>query len=171
MRKVRQRSKHPLLASRPAGHWYPDLVGVIPSYPKTEAAWRNKSEGMRKRIEAYNRAGKTHARSTTPKGYKGEQKRLGTLWQFATMSAQGIMQTIRERGIVTDQDDPRVQLALTHAIGLIEAKDPETGVFIEAGSTRVQAMRLLCDFLKSKPATKQDVNINTAEQWLASLRK
>lgn len=82
------------------------------------------------------------------------------LWAKARKSASKTMTELRKVGVL-DGADPRAEEALETAVSVMRSPLRQ--------EMQLAAARLVLDFLKAKPATKTDLTINKAEQWLASL--
>jgi hypothetical protein len=81
--------------------------------------------------------------------------------QKAAVKAKEIVAKMKTKGIVDEDIDPRAEQALTAAVQVLETPTNQ--------QTKLAAARLLLDFLKSKPTSKQEVTVNAAEQWLAAI--
>jgi hypothetical protein len=68
---------------------------------------------------------------------------------------------MKEKGIIPPDIDERAEKALTVAVEILEEPGDKR--------TRLAAGRLLLDFLKAKPASKSEITVNKAEEWLAAV--
>lgn len=82
------------------------------------------------------------------------------LWAKARKSASKTMTELKKAGALEGMD-PRVEEALEAAMSTMRSPQRQ--------EIKLAAARLVLDFLKSKPATKTDLTVNKAEQWLADL--
>jgi hypothetical protein len=82
------------------------------------------------------------------------------LCAVAHESAKDTMSELKKSGAIGDLD-PRAEEALQSAIEVMR----------KPGSKSVQltAARLVLDFTKSKPASKSEISVNKAEEWLAQV--
>lgn len=60
-----------------------------------------------------------------------------------------------------DGVDPRAEEALTQAVKVMRAPGDK--------KVKLAAARLVLDFTRSKPASKSDITVNKAEEWLAAV--
>jgi len=166
---ARNGKRHPAYAGRPRGVWYPDLVGVVPGYPKTLEIWQKKSDICRARIIALNASDNPPTRAGVPDGWAGAKGRALRAAVAAGPRSKEIVDAMIDKGMVKDPDDERVVKALTVTVEILEAKDEETFKPLYTAKDRLSAARLLCDFLKAKPASKIEASVTKAEDFLAVL--
>jgi hypothetical protein len=105
------------------------------------------------------RAGKKSKRTGIPDGLRRdeiEKKRAR-----ASTQAKRIVKLMVEKYDINDQ---RAEEALEYAVGVIRAKADGT-------RDKLQAARLVLDFCKTKPASKSEVTIKSAEDLLNELEK
>lgn len=163
-RPGRARSRrHPLLRDRKRGVWYPDLVGVVPRYPKTEEAFKQMQESCRAQVIRLNAEGKAGGRKGVPDGWAGRKKEVSDIRAFHRAEATEIIKVMVEKGIVNE--DALANEALQFAISVV--RDGQTFQSRE----RLNAAKIVLDFTKAKPATKTEVTLNKAEQFLAELAR
>jgi hypothetical protein len=75
--------------------------------------------------------------------------------------AQQIVSKMKDKGVIEPDLDARAEKALTAAIEVLETPVNQ--------QTKLAAARLVLDFTKSKPTSKQEVTVNAAEAWLAAV--
>lgn len=161
---LNRQAKHPLLRARPPGQFYPDLVGVVPSYPKTKKAWEKMSKRMKRNWNRCNRDGR--ARWKGVKGRAGDKRAIGAIHEYSVTQGKLIVRQMKELGIMAANEDPRAEEMIEFACALVRAKDPTTKQFVSGDQARVAAMRLVLDFIKARPAGTSNVNVTSAEDWL-----
>jgi hypothetical protein len=88
------------------------------------------------------------------------KKQAEQLNQVAAESAKETMADLKKAGVLNGED-PRSEEALEAAIKVMR----------KPGDKKVQlaAARLVLDFTKSKPATKTEMTVNKAEEWLKAI--
>lgn len=102
---------------------------------------------------------------------KGFSSRLGVpdgmrkaeaypLVEAAKESAKETMSELKQAGVV-DGTDPRAEEALEAAIAVMRSPGDKKVALVAA--------RLVLDFTKSKPASKSEISVNKAEDWLAAV--
>ena len=159
---------HPLLRGRPRGHFYPDLVGKIPGYPKTYEAWKQKSDSCRERVIRLNAEGKCNRRGV-PDGWAGRKAEVVEVQKSSAVEASRAVKMMIESGMIDTPDDPRVEQALQVNVEIMLAVSPKDGTPAYTARERSAASRIILDFLKSKPTIRQDVTVAKAEDFLAVL--
>lgn len=86
-------------------------------------------------------------------------------WAKAKAEAKVIMQYLKENDMVdTPENDKYASMAeeaLEAAITVVRTPINQ--------QTKLTAARLVLDFTKSKPVSKQEVNVKTAEDWLSNV--
>lgn len=83
------------------------------------------------------------------------------IWADARATAEKVIRKMKDKGIITPQDDPRAVKALEEAVAVMETSAHT--------QLRLAAARLILDFTKSKPVMKTEHTINAAEQWLDAI--
>jgi hypothetical protein len=79
----------------------------------------------------------------------------------ARLEATLSMKKLTKAGVLTDDTAPEAREALHTALEVMRMPgDPKS---------KLAAARLVLDFTKAKPASKSEVTINTAEEWLAQV--
>lgn len=89
-------------------------------------------------------------------GYTREE--CAEIWALARTRAEKVITKMREDGTITEQDDPRVVKAFQAAVEVMDTPANQ--------GLKLQAARLIMDFLKAKPTSKQEVTVKSAEDWL-----
>lgn len=80
-------------------------------------------------------------------------------WYFARMYAKEVTRIMVDKEIIPD--DERVTKAFSSAVEVLESPMNQ--------GVKLQAARLILDFLKSKPVSKSEVSVSNAEDWLAQV--
>ena len=65
------------------------------------------------------------------------------------------------KGIITPEDDPRADEALKAALETMRTPANQ--------QTKLAAAKLILEYTKAKPASKSEVTVNKAEEWLAAI--
>lgn len=171
--KVRANNRrHPLLRARPRGQWYPDLVGIVYGYPKTQEDWQKRSDLMRQQIKLYNAEGIT-GRNGVPDGWAGKKTLIKKIKAEADVEAKLLVDDL----IVTKRfvpDNAESQMILQEALGIIVAEKhtPEqAAVPLYNVKDRLAAMKMAWDVVQRKPVTTSVVAETTAEDFLKALAK
>ncbi len=84
------------------------------------------------------------------------------IWKKARKRAKEDMEDLIKAGVTTSNDE-KANEALETALALMRSP--------MKNETRVAAARLVLDFTKAKPASKSEVTVNKAEEWLAAVTK
>lgn len=116
--------------------------------------WRAKATAKNREIATYRKQG---ARCGVPDGMRKEEAL--EKWAVAKESAKQTMADLKDAGALTA--DEKANEALETAITLMRSPMKQ--------ETRLAAARLVLDFTRSKPASKQDISVNKAEEWLAAV--
>lgn len=152
----------------PRGQWHPELVGIIPNYPKTLEDWERRREGGRKAFRNYfEKHGHFPGRKGVPDGWGRRGKECKAIREAAAVEAKGLVQTMKDKGIIDPDIDPRAQESLEFAVGVVRAKDKD-GNPAYAVKDHLTAARLILDFTKAKPASTSNINLQ-AETFLEEL--
>lgn len=146
--------------ARASRAWDPNKVGVIPSYPKTEAVWLERQAAARLRAQARHAEG-VFNRTGVPDGWAGRKHEVAEIRTVAREEATIIVKHMIDKEIVTPED-PRAEEALTVAVEIARDKTMQP-------ASRLQAARIVLDFTRQKPATKADVTVRKAEDFLMGL--
>ena len=146
------------------GVWHAQLVGLVPRYKKTAEAFARGYEKHAENMSKYRLSGVIN---------KGPDAPLGMLtYEFARLQnkAAAQAQTIVERMATEDPElTPSALKALAVAAEIMLTRDENTGKAIYAGTTRIAAARLICDFVQAKPAQRVDATVTRAEDFLTVL--
>jgi hypothetical protein len=159
IKRVRNRG-HVLLRDRPRGVWYPDLVGVVHAYPPTYEAWLKKQRIGIENIKGQTRAG-------TPNGWGGPKKRKVLMRLRAERDAR-VEKKMEEIKKVIEFADYRAEKAMEATLEVMEYKD-DNGKRLGDPRNILMAARLIFEYTQPKPASKSEVTVKSAEDWLASL--
>jgi len=161
-------NRHPLLRNRVKGVWYPDLVHKVPGYPTTQEAFDHLRAVARERTRKLNEEGRfsTQAKGI-PKGWAGRREELKTIHKKAEEEAKTIIENMLASGILTD-DGAMANASLQAALEIVTARD-DAGKYVYAPRERIQSLKTVLEFTKTKPVAKSEVSLNAAEAWLASL--
>jgi hypothetical protein len=81
----------------------------------------------------------------------------------AKQIAEETILKMADQGILTNEDDPRAVKALQAAVEVMNTPANQ--------QTKLAAARLILDYTKSKPASKSEVTVNKAEEWLAAVNR
>lgn len=100
---------------------------------------------------------KANWRYGIPDGMRREEAEAE--WAFARMYAKEVTKIMIEKEQIPD--DPKVTKAFEAAVEVLESPMSQ--------AIKLQAARLLLDFLKAKPAQKNEVTVKNAEDWLAQV--
>lgn len=169
-RKTSRRS--PLLKGRVRGQWYPDLVGKIRGYPKTQEIHDRRVDLMRTQIKLYNAEGIT-GRAGVPDGWAGKKKLIKQINAQASEEAGNIVEDLVVTGRFTP-DNAEAQVALRAALTMIVAEKhtPESApVPLYSPADRLKAMKLVLDTVQRKPVSTSVVAEGRAEDFLKDLAR
>lgn len=122
--------------------------------PEWRAQMTKKRQEQAKRRKAEGSVG----RYGVPDGMRKAQ--ADQLNQAASESAKETMSELKQTGVL-DGLDPRSEQALETAVKIMRAPGDK--------KVKLAAARLVLDFTKSKPASKSDITVNKAEEWLAAV--
>lgn len=157
-------------AEYPRGQWHPELIGIIPNYPKTLADWEVRRAAGRKAFQNYfEKHGHYPGRKGVPDGWGKRAAENKAIREAAAAEAKEIVKVMKDKGIIPDGTDPRAEEALEFAIGVVRAKDEKTGQPAYAVKDHLAAARTVLEWTKAKPASTANVNVNAAEAFLESL--
>lgn len=167
-RKRLQRSKnrkgHPLLAERPRGVFYPDLVGKVPGYPKTQETFDARAT-MKRRIHEYNAAGTT-SRDGIPNGWTRQEATAARL-KAAEQAKRIVDKMIEEKVFAPDCKEAREAMeALVAVVRAKKLRPDDKGSPLVPLSEVTKASKTILEFTQRKPLTSSAVTIKSAEDWL-----
>jgi len=166
---------------RPAGVWYPDLVGVVRSYPPTLEAFlvqqARTREFNRVRRPLYRPDGSMYHCAGVPKGYGRKRALITKIQERAYNEAAKVVELMKEREMLpTPQspDEERVEAAFGVAMEIMLARDDpqatgKPGKAIYSPDVRMKAVNTILTFLKSKPIVAIDARVTKAEDFLDSI--
>jgi hypothetical protein len=117
--------------------------------------WRARATEQNRRNSVNNKH--KGARCGVPDGMRKAEATV--LWDKAKESAKQTMAELKDAGALTT--DEKANEALETAITLMRSPMKQ--------ETRIAAARLVLDFTRSKPASKSDITVNKAEEWLAAV--
>lgn len=160
-------------ASRPPGFprgvWHPALIGIIHGYPKTQEDFNVRQEAGRKVWADYKaKHGHYPNRKGVPDGWGDRGREVLILRQRAAVEAKGIVKTMKDKGFVASDIDPRAEEALEFAVSVIRAKDDD-GKLAHAVKDHLAAVNIVLQYTKAKPASTSNVNVSAAENFLEAL--
>lgn len=174
-------------AHLPHGVWHPELVGVVRSYPPTQeeydrrnvnrianiarqkaaGRWTRKgvSNGNSRRQQKIDRAD-TRAASTIAR-HEARKQRIARVasHQAAIEAAPAEVKKMMDENFInaellTDAESGNVALKFVTAVVM----DPA-----QTMKDRLSAVKILAEFTKAKPVSKQEVAFKNSEDFLASL--
>lgn len=150
--------------------WDPNLVGKVHGYPKTQEKWQARSDLMRQQVRLYNAEGIT-GRNGVPDGWAGKKKLIREIIDHSQMVAKVIVDNlIADKKWEPDNAESRVILEEAMAVVLAEKYTPEQqAVPLYSVKDRLQAMKMVWDMVQKKPASKQELELQKAEDFLAAL--
>lgn len=157
---------------RPRGVWYPDLVGVVNAYPKTQESFDRRQANMRAMIVKMNAEGVT-GRKGVPNGWGGKKKQLTACREAAVNLGIKIVAEMKKRGIVTPENaDPRAETALEEMAAIVIAGEYSADgqkVYAYTAKERTAAATLVLKYGMCLPTTSQTVAVTKAEDFLMAL--
>lgn len=156
-------NRHVVTRSVPRGEWDPLIAKRCPAYPQTPEKFAAVQERSRAQAAARRAEGRFH-RMSVQSGWGNRQPEFKAAVARAQERAQAIVRVL----MVENDIDPRAQKALEFAVTVFEAKDNDDRP-VYRGADRVAAARLVLDFTMAKPAAKQEVKLETAEDFLGAL--
>jgi hypothetical protein len=151
---------HPFLYGRPKGVWYPDAVGVVRSYPKTQEDFTRRSNDMRERVKALWAAGKMKTRKGIPDGFAGKAAKVNQLKAKAAIEARKILAVMKEQDLI-DSDDIGDEAML----GVLQMSRDTS----EGKRERLAALKTVLEYTKPKPASTSKVELTRPEDFLDEL--
>jgi hypothetical protein len=103
-------------------------------------------------------ATKSWSRRGTFDGMTREESRIAR--EVARESVKATMAQLIDKGVI-DGDDKKANEALEAALQVMREPTQQ--------NLKLQAAKIVLDFTKAKPTSKQEVTVKTAEDWLASV--
>jgi hypothetical protein len=165
----RSRRVHPVV-HRSRGVWNPDLVGY-PGYPKTREVFEEKQRKNRERFLKWKEEGRLPDRRGVPNGFAGAREAIDAGRAKARAEAKEIMAKIKKKD-GEPLDDVRAEDSLEAAIEVVRARAEDAKGrhdYLYGVADRLKAAKLILEFTKAKPATKNEVTIQRAEDFLEEL--
>jgi hypothetical protein len=163
--------RSPLLAGRPSNVWHADIAPLIRGYPKTQEAFDKLQARCRAQVLLVNAAGKGTRRGV-PDGFAHRKGDLEEARSAARVVARRTVKYMKEHDMIAPSskasDADRAEIALEAAVEIVVATD-NAGVYVNSSRDRQAALKTILEFTKAKPAATQNVNLSTAEAFLASL--
>ncbi len=152
------------MEGRQRGVFYPDLIGKVPGYPKTQEAFDNQ-RGMSRRVREYNAAGIT-SRDGIPNGWtRAEATELR--FKAAERAKKIVDKMVEEKVFAPDCKEARI--AMEALVAVVQAKKltPEDkGSPLVPISEVTKASKSILEFTQRKPVTSSQVTVKSAEDWL-----
>lgn len=153
MKKIgRPRKPKPTRAPpRNQGTGRPDVLAAVRADPVRRAQWIA-------RTTKYNQNRPHEAtRFGIPHGMRRPEAE--NEWRFARMYAKEVTRIMVEEQKIPE--DPKVEAAFSAAVEVLQSPMNQ--------GIKLQAARLILDFLKAKPVAKSEVTVKNAEDWLAEV--
>lgn len=161
VRKISRR--HPFLRDWPKGVFHPNAWEVVKGYPRTIEAWEKRRDVMKRNRERYiAEHGSIPSRRGVPDGWANRKQEVEDIRAHARAEAKDIVNTMVEKGLVS-ADEARANDALEFAVGIVRGGD------VNPVRERLAAAGLVLKYTKAPPATKSEVTVNKAEDFLAAL--
>jgi hypothetical protein len=140
----------------------PRTSGKGPKNPEASSALKEKWKDPEFRERMRNRPRPTWGRiGGVPDGMRHPE--ASQLWALARKKASYVMSELEKEGIVhfdpNVTDDQMARKALEEAFAMVVSP-------LGDSKLRHSAMRTVLEWTKAKPATKTQLNINSAEEWL-----
>ena len=158
--------RHPFLRQRPRGFWYPEAVGIVPGYYKTQEAFDKASAQCREQVIRLNAKG-VMGRGGVPNGWGRLKKEAIQERKDAVVRAEGVYKEMVEKDIIEPAaigsiDDQRAELAMIHVLAMMLDQTNTT-------AARQRSQETILAYCKAKPATVTAIKLNAAEDFLSSL--
>ena len=119
--------------------------------------YREKMTAILREVNAKRKLDQSNYRYGIPDGMRRPEAEAE--WAFARMYAKEVTKIMSDENILPE--DPKVQQAFTAAVEVLTAPNNQT--------VKLQAARLILDFLKAKPVAKSEVTVKSAEDWLSQV--
>lgn len=149
--------------------WDPEKMKRCSLYPRSPEEFALRQEQMAAHARQMAAEGKWGRKKSVPNGVVGARarERLFAGRDAARELSIKIVKYMKQNEIVT-VDDHRAEQALEAAVEIAVGRDKE-GNFVYAEASRIASIRMILDFTKRKPATKAEIKLEAAEDWLAAL--
>lgn len=112
------------------------------------------------------------SRLGVPDGWRGRGPELARIRQKAIDDAKELIDMADDKNLLDEslKDSEDAKTAMAALVAVITAVDPANpDKRIEKTSDRIKAAATVLMYTKTKPATKVEATIETAEQWLARI--
>ncbi len=149
------------------GVFDPSRVGER-GYSKDEASFERRRESARAAMAAKLASGKMGRPKGVRDGMSGRGGAVAQLHEEAELAARKSIETMVESGQLSDE--AKGNEALEAAFEIIKAKDPETKLYLYHPTHRLAAMRLVAEFMKTRPVVRQETELKGAEAFLLALK-
>ena len=131
-----------------------------------KARWADPAFREKMLLARKDSASKRAANGTVHTGRLGvpdgmRKERADKLRERAERKAEETMKALKASGVVDEGADPRGVEALEAALVVMRAPGDKR--------EKLAAARLILDFTRAKPASKSEITVNKAEQWLAAV--
>lgn len=156
--------------------WDPEKAKRCTLYPRSPEEFAYRQEQMRQHVKDMVAAGKWGRPKGLPDGWAKPHRRreLARVRDEAATLAEFIVYQMKQNDIVTI-DDHRAELCLQALVEIVIAKKTDetagTETYAYADQNRIQAAKAVMDFTKKKPASKQELEVRAAEDFLRELAK
>lgn len=162
-KKINSR-RHPFLQDRPKGVFYPEAVGMVPGYPRNEAAWLKRQAECRAQVIRLNAEGGM-GRKGVPNGWAGRRAEADAARAVAQADSIRVYDAMVEQNLLlatNGSDAERAEVALKGVIAIsLDVTQPPRD--------RMAAYRTVLEYTKVKPASRADLTVSRAEDFLSGL--
>jgi hypothetical protein len=147
--------------------WHPELVHVR-GYPKTQEKFDALMERGRNSVIGTGVARQLRTRKGIPDGWSGKGAEVQAIRAVAQEKAPKVLEKMQKTGLIASDIDPIAKASLEVGLEILLSKDGE-GASTYQARERLQAMSKLLEYSLQKPASKSEVQINSAEAMLQAL--
>jgi hypothetical protein len=105
-------------------------------------------------------------RRGVPDGFKGRKVEVQEIRRRAKVEAKQLVSHMKKNGLTLD--DQRAEDAMESMVEVVRAAD-DNGAYIHPVQYRIAAARAILDFTKQRPASKAEVALTKAEDFLAAV--
>jgi hypothetical protein len=155
-------------AGEPPKQWNPEYAARIPWYPKSPEAFARWQQNGRDRMARLKAEGRFPTRRGVPDGWGGRKHIAQELRAKAQAEAKEIVAFMVKNKMV-ESEDPRAEEALEAMIAIVRAKDEAMATPLYPPRDRIAAANTVLAYTKQKPATKTDLNVRRAEDFLEAV--
>ena len=134
--KIRK-NRHPLLRHRRAGQWYPDAVGKVRGYPRTQEIYDAQVERCRTNRQRASDRGRL-TRTGVPNGWAGRKHEIAEAGRNSRTEAEALVEKVFE------PDNYESRLCMREALAIV--LNPTVHV-----SDKLTAMRMIWSFVQAEP--------------------